>query len=278
MNNSVKYIGLLLIWLVVLTFCFWPKPGKIEVVDDLALKVTGVKWNDSLFKHLPPGIDTSILVKDSKGKPMSFRQYLIPVFNHEAMIYQDRGTWRLHWLTKEANDSLEKDDDAVARHERVSAYRRPDEEQSWKYKLENIAHTLSLADHILVLKGKRKMIVSRKNKPIISFNIDLGFSPVGNKITEGDGKTPEGIYSLDVKFTRSDKYYKSFLISYPNEADKALAKKYGLKPGSSIMIHGTTPAKVNAKDWTAGCIALQNKDIDQLFNLVNSGTIIEVRK
>ncbi|MBB2148281.1 L,D-transpeptidase family protein [Pedobacter gandavensis] len=277
MNQSTKYFGLLLLWLGVITFCLWPKPHKVEVIEPV-IEVTGVKWHDSLFKHLPLGIDTTIIVKDSKDNSLSFRQYLIPVFNHEAMIFQDRGIWRLQRLTKAAYDSVAKDDDAVARYERASAYGTKDTERSWKFKLQEIAHTLSAADHIVVFKGKRKMIVSRKNKPILTFNIDLGFNPNGNKITEGDGKTPEGIYHVDIKHYRRDKFYKSFWISYPNEKDKAIAQKNGVKPGSNIMIHGTYPEKTNAKDWTAGCIALQNYDIDQLFKVVNAGTVIEVRK
>lgn len=277
MSRLIKYIGLLLLWFGVIAFCFWPKPTKVAAVEPV-LEATGVKWNDSLFKHLPEGIDTNIVVEDSKGNSMHFRQYLIPVFNHEAIIYQDRGTWKLHRLTKEAHDSLSKSDDVVARWERIEAYRSVDTEQNWQNKLKDIAHTLSLADHILVLKSKRKMIVSRKNKEIVSFNIDLGFSPVGNKETDGDGKTPEGVYNVDMKRYRSDKFHKSFWVSYPNEADKAIARKKGVKPGYAILIHGTTAAKVNAKDWTAGCMALQNEDIDQLFKIVNSGTIIEIRK
>lgn len=283
----MKRIALSLLWLLVIGFCIWQWKSranssaailKTEAEEIRVLEATGVKWNDSLFKHLPEGIDTSVIVKDSKGNSMSFRQYIIPVFNHEAMIYQDRGTWRLHRLTKEANDSLRQNDDVVARWERAAAYRTIDTVQSWQVKLNDIAHTLSLADHILVLKSKRKMIITRRNKPVVTFNIDLGFSPVGNKVTDGDGKTPEGIYNLDMKYQRKDKFHKSFWISYPNETDKAIAKKNGIKPGYSIMIHGTTAARVNAKDWTAGCIALQNKDIDHLFDIVNSGTIIEIRR
>lgn len=280
-------ISLLLLWSAVIGLCIWlwlrktslTKPTLVPIVlSNTVLKDTGIKWNDSLFKHLPEGIDTSVIVKDSRGNSLNFRQYIIPVFNHEAMIYPDRGTWRLHRLTKEANDSLAQNDDVVARWERSAAYRSVDTIRSWQLKLKDIAHTLSLADHILVLKSKRKMIISRQNKPVVTFNIDLGFSPVGNKVTDGDGKTPEGIYNLDMKYERTDKFHKSFWISYPNERDKAIAKKNGIKPGYSIMIHGTTAAKVNAKDWTAGCIALQNKDLDQLFDIVNSGTTIEIRK
>lgn len=241
-------------------------------------KLQAVQWNDSLLKYLPKGMDTNIIVKDIYGAPLKFSQYIRPVFNHEAIIYQDRGTWRLHRTTKSAYDSMSRDDFAVARPQRALAYRQTDTIKSWKKKLDQIAHTLALGDYVLVLKSQRKMFIQRKGKNIKTFTIDLGFKPIGNKVYEGDGKTPEGIYHLDNKYERDDKFYKSFWISYPNHKDKAIAKSKGLKTGVGIMIHGTNKANITAKDWTAGCIALQNKDIDVLFDRVGSGTIIEIRK
>jgi len=85
-------------------------------------------------------------------------------------------------------------------------------------------------------------------------------------------------YHLDVKYERSDKYYKSFMTSYPDSADKARAKAKGLKPGNGIMIHGTYPERIKAEDWTNGFIALQNKDMDILFAHVIDGTPIEIKK
>lgn len=237
-----------------------------------------IKWDDSLFKHLPKGMDTNIIVEDSKRTPLRFFQYIKPVFNHQAIIYQDKGTWRLHSTAKSAYDSLGKDDFAVARIERAAAYRTTDKVKSWSIKLNAIAHTLAQADYVLVLKTKRKMFIQRKGKNILTFDINLGNKPVGNKEFDGDGKTPEGIYYLDLKHFRKDNLYKSFWISYPNENDRQIAKSKGLKTGVGIMIHGTTKANINAKDWTAGCIALKNKDIDLLFDRVASGTPIEIRK
>ncbi len=237
-----------------------------------------VKWHDSLFNHLPQGIDTTILVADSKGSVLKFRQYIKPLFNHEAIIYQEKGAWKLHRTTKSAYDSMSRDDFAVARVERAAAFRTIDTVKSWQIKLEKIAHDLAQADYVLVIKNQRKMFIQRKGKNIITFPIELGFKPVGKKVFEGDGKTPEGIYHLDNKYYRDDKFYKSFWISYPNETEKAIAKSKGSRAGVGIMIHGTNKANTNATDWTAGCIALQNKDIDILFNRVASGTIIEIRR
>ena len=106
----------------------------------------------------------------------------------------------------------------------------------------------------------------------------MGGKPLGNKEYEGDRKTPEGIYHLDVNYNRPDKFYRSFMISYPNLADKERASKKGLKPGSGILIHGTSINRKNAKDWTNGCIALTNPEMDSLFNHVLDGTKIEIIK
>ena len=277
----MRYLALIGLVLSVVGFCVWqqvtqpPLPSKDELK---ALKNTGIKWHDSLFKHLPSGIDTSIIVQDSRGTPLKFYQYVKPVFNHEAIIYQDRGIWKLHRLTEEAADSLTKDDYAVASRDKWDAYRDSDHITNWRTKLDAIAHTLAQSDYVLVIKHKRKMYVSRKGKPVLSFDIDMGWAPTGHKERDGDGKTPEGIYHLDDKFERSDKFHKSIHISYPNLKDKENAKRKGVKPGFGIEIHGTYDAKIKAKDWTAGCIALQNHEMDILFEHVANGTLIEIRK
>ncbi|MES2278349.1 MAG: L,D-transpeptidase family protein [Bacteroidota bacterium] len=258
-------------------FCIWyklrphPIPGVYE-------RNNGVKWNDTLMKHLPAGMDTTIVVKDVKGTPLKFGQYIKPVFNHEAAIYQDRGVWRFERLTETAKDSLKKDDDGVARWERWDEFRKPDTIKSWQTKLNSIAHTLAQADYVMVLKSQRKMFISRKGVNLATLNVNIGWTAEGKKTYEKDGKTPEGVYYLDCKYVRPDKYYKSFLISYPNAADKLNAQLKGLKPGGGVCIHGTRPGKEKAKDWTAGCIALANSDMDVLFDYVASGTVIDIRK
>ncbi|QKJ31430.1 L,D-transpeptidase family protein [Mucilaginibacter mali] len=256
--------------------CAWYKmqPRVIPGVTDLD---TGIKWNDSLWHHLPANLDTTIIVHDANGTPLKFNQYIKPVFNKEACIYQDKGVWRLQQKTEGARDTLKKDVLAVDRAGRWSIF-LPDTVKSWQVKLDQIAHTLNQADRILVLKSERKMILLRKGVSMLTLPINLGFQPVGKKQFDKDGKTPEGIYDVDLKYTRDDAYYKSMLISYPNPDEKQYAKQKGLSAGNGIMVHGTKPDKVNAKDWTAGCIALQNKDMDTLFDRVAQGTVIEIRK
>jgi lipoprotein-anchoring transpeptidase ErfK/SrfK len=267
-----------LIALLVLSagFCWWYQsvPRPIPGVIDLN---TGVKWHDSLYKHLPANLDTTIIVRDANNTPLKFRQYIKDVFNHEGYIFQDRGVWRLQRMTEGARDTLKRGEHIVSRINRWGAF-RPDTIKSWQVKLDAIAHTLAQADRILVLKSKRQLILQRKGLNTLTFNIDLGWGPTGRKEFDGDGKTPEGVYHVDCKYARGDVYYKSFLVSYPNEDEKNYALQKGRKPGMSILIHGTKPDKINAKDWTAGCIAMQNKDMDALFEHVAEGTVIEIRK
>lgn len=275
----MKYtlIGVLLVITISIGYLMLFKDGD-KSINKNESKSTNIKWDDSLKKHLPSNLDTTITVVDNNGVPLKFYQYIQPVFNNEAMIYQDKGVWRLFRFTKSAIDSLKRDDYAIARIDRAQAFRSPDTILNWKSKLNAIANTLNQADYVMVIKSSRKLYIFRNQKQIQSYNIDLGFSPLGNKVTDGDGKTPEGIYHLDLKQQRDDQFYKSIWVSYPNDQDKILAKKRGVKPGVGIMLHGTTPKNVNSKDWTAGCIALQNKDIDSLFKYVGNGTIIEIIK
>lgn len=282
----MRYFSLFLLLGLVVFFCVWQqiKDPEFRTTSSKSAatkerrKNTGVKWHDSLMNHLPNGIDTSIIVKDINGTPLKFAQYVKPVFNHDAIVYQDRGEWRLHRLTERSQDSLKKDDYAVASSERWEAYRNPDTIMDWRVKLDNLSHILAQADYVLVLKAQRKMLIKRKGKTVKTFNINMGWAPVGHKEREGDGKTPEGLYHLDRKYDRSDKFYKSYWISYPSIKERQAAKRKGIDPGFGVSIHGTSPGKTNAKDWTAGCIALQNKDIDTLFNYIADGTLIEIRK
>jgi len=276
----MKYSLLFLLAIVIAIFFYLNRKDKRNNLQTGAetLKASGIKWNDSLFKYFNQAVDTSIVVRDSNNHLLKFSQFIKPVFNHEAMIYQDKGVWRLQYFTQRAVDALQKDDYAVDRAGRMQAYRTIDTVKSWKIKLAAIAQTLKQADYILALKHKRELYLMRKGKPIFILPLSLGFSPDGNKVTDGDGKTPEGLYHLDIKYERNDKYYKSFWISYPNEQEKVIAKRKGIKLGSGIMIHGTKPDIENKKDWTAGCIALQNSDMDTLFKYVANGTLIEIRK
>jgi len=135
----------------------------------------------------------------------------------------------------------------------------------------------NLIDKVLVVKHLRKMYLQKKGKTIKTYNIGLGPNPIGQKEREGDGKTPEGIYILDWQKWNSTTFH-SFHISYPNKIDSARAKMKGLVPGSFIMVHGTSKGVKKKKDWTNGCIALNNVDMLEFRNMVFPQTPIEITK
>ena len=134
------------------------------------------------------------------------------------------------------------------------------------------------ADLIVVWKKKRKMVLFHQSIPIREYSVKLGFNPIGHKIKEGDGRTPEGKYFID-RVNLNSKYHKSLGISYPNKADKEASREKGFDPGGDIFIHGG-PRKnwlFNFfRDWTAGCIAVSDREIDEIVSLVSLGTVIYI--
>lgn len=136
-------------------------------------------------------------------------------------------------------------------------------------------------DRIVVYKQQRKMILMSRGKEIKSYRVALGGSPVGPKEREGDSRTPEGSYIIDYQNPKS-LFYKSFHISYPSPTDRAAAKSRGVNPGGDIMIHGLPKdyawvGKAHVMhDWTAGCIAVTNQEMDELWSLVKIGTPIDI--
>jgi murein L,D-transpeptidase YafK len=127
---------------------------------------------------------------------------------------------------------------------------------------------------IEVHKADRKMYLLHYDEVLEAYDIKLGFNPVGHKQFEGDGKTPEGSYRISYKNPRS-RYHLSLGISYPDENDVAAAEALGKPPGGDIMIHGYTGYRgKNKNDWTAGCIAVKNGEIEDIYAMVRPGTPI----
>lgn len=137
-------------------------------------------------------------------------------------------------------------------------------------------------DKIVVEKGKRRLNLYSNDKLIKTYKISLGQNSKGDKEFEGDKKTPEGQYLINDKNPNSG-YHKNIGISYPNKEDIKHAEKLGKKPGGEIKIHGLKNGlgwigKAHLlMDWTAGCIALTNKEIDELYEVVEIGTPIEIK-
>jgi murein L,D-transpeptidase YafK len=138
---------------------------------------------------------------------------------------------------------------------------------------------------VLVIKSKNRLyLLSKDNRVIKEYRVSLGKSPKGAKVQVGDKKTPEGNYTLDYKKFDST-FHRAFHISYPNKHDRALAKKAKVNSGGFIMLHGQTAGEldwfsvwaIRFFDWTDGCIAVTNDEIDEIFSLVKKGTPIEIR-
>lgn len=140
----------------------------------------------------------------------------------------------------------------------------------------------SKVDRILVEKSKRRLVLFSDNKILRVYHIALGKNPVGPKIREGDGKTPEGVYYIDYRNSNS-RYHLSLHISYPNAGDRLKAEQLGVQPGGDIMIHGLKNGlKMSGSfhrfvDWTDGCVAVTNHEIEELWELVPDGTPIEIK-
>ncbi|MEM8744395.1 MAG: L,D-transpeptidase family protein [Pseudomonadota bacterium] len=138
------------------------------------------------------------------------------------------------------------------------------------------------ADKILVLKGERKLVLLKRDIPLKTYEVALGWSPEGHKVQEGDGKTPEGDYLIDWRKPDSS-FHRALHISYPNAADKDHARKLGVSPGGAIMIHGMRNGagwigKLHRfADWTNGCIAVTDPEIREIWRAVPNGTPIEIR-
>jgi murein L,D-transpeptidase YafK len=140
----------------------------------------------------------------------------------------------------------------------------------------------ALIDRIVVEKAARRLSVFRKGRKLKSYHVALGEQPIGAKRQEGDMKTPEGVYKIDYRNRHSD-YHLALHISYPDADDVARAAARGVSAGSDIMIHGLpnghggTDSFHSQKDWTAGCIAVTDAEIEELWRITPDQTPVEIR-
>ncbi|QPK65492.1 L,D-transpeptidase family protein [Methylomonas sp. LL1] len=139
----------------------------------------------------------------------------------------------------------------------------------------------AVADGVRIYKAAHKLQVLDGRRVLYEFPVSLGRNPQGHKLQEGDGRTPEGMYRLDYKNPASA-FYKAIHISYPNSKDVAAAKQRGVDPGGQVMIHGQRNGLgwlwfiSRFFDWTQGCVALSDDDMDLLWNAVDAGTTVEI--
>jgi murein L,D-transpeptidase YafK len=141
---------------------------------------------------------------------------------------------------------------------------------------------LPKVDLVTVEKGARSLSLFSDGAVVKSYRIALGFNPEGHKVREGDGRTPEGRYIIDTRNTES-RYHLSLRISYPDRRDIARAANRNVPPGGDIFIHGLPNGRGGfgsthrSRDWTAGCIAVTNTEIEEIWAAVADGTPIEIR-
>ncbi|AXI44646.1 hypothetical protein C1J03_00530 [Sulfitobacter sp. SK012] len=129
---------------------------------------------------------------------------------------------------------------------------------------------------VVVRKSNRKMYLMNEKRVLEEYKVKLGFAPYGHKLIEGDGRTPEGLYTINRRNPNS-KFHLSLGISYPNEADRETAAALGKEPGGDIFIHGQkSPLRKDKGDWTWGCIAVSNKQIEKIYAMVQDGTPIYI--
>jgi murein L,D-transpeptidase YafK len=138
------------------------------------------------------------------------------------------------------------------------------------------------ADRIVVAKAAREMVLLANGQVLKTYQVALGRNPVGPKEMEGDRKTPEGTYVIDFRNPKSA-YHRALHISYPSPDDLRRASENGVSPGGDIMIHGLRKGAEWAGadhryfDWTKGCIAVTNEEIEEIWRVVLDGTPIEIR-
>ncbi len=138
------------------------------------------------------------------------------------------------------------------------------------------------ADRIVIIKSERSLTLFHQGKVLKTYKVALGHEPQGPKVRIGDNKTPEGLYTIDSRNAHSQ-FHLSLHISYPNAEDRARAKKLGVNPGGDIMIHGIPPAYAylgalhRQTDWTLGCIAVTDPEIEEIWSMVPVGTVVEIK-
>ncbi len=130
---------------------------------------------------------------------------------------------------------------------------------------------------VVVQKSERNMYLMHNDEVLKAYKIDLGWSPVGPKQFREDGKTPEGRYFIDRRNPNSE-YHLSLGINYPNEQDLAYARKMGKNPGGDIFIHGGPKLwrDRNKTDWTWGCISVTDKEMEDIYAMVQDGTPVDI--
>ncbi|SHJ85377.1 L,D-transpeptidase catalytic domain [Shimia gijangensis] len=129
---------------------------------------------------------------------------------------------------------------------------------------------------VLIYKENRKMYLMHNEEVLKAYDVGLGFAPEGDKTVRGDGRTPEGDYRVDRRNPNSE-FHLSIGIDYPNAEDRAYARSIGKDPGGDIFIHGRPwKYRKGGEDWTAGCVAVTNSEIEDVYSMIKVGTLVSI--
>jgi murein L,D-transpeptidase YafK len=144
------------------------------------------------------------------------------------------------------------------------------------------ARDLGPVDRVVVLKSERRLMLYAGDERVATYRIALGADATGHKTYRGDSRTPEGHYTLDYR-NEDSQFYRSIHVSYPNDADRAAGIEADVPTGGNVMIHGLPDGKgwigpvFNLRDWTDGCIAVSNSEVEEIWHAVADGTPIEIK-
>lgn len=185
-----------------------------------------------------------------------------------------------HEVQSKENVIVGKENEIVTLQKKMESFEKKIE--ALEKKIFDFAIRRGPADRILIEKKARRLMLISQGEVLKSYKIALGGNPIGPKERQGDNKTPEGTYVIDGR-NKDSRFHLSLHISYPNERDKKRAKKLGVSPGGDIMIHGikngfSWAGDVHTEvDWTKGCIAVTDEEIEEISELAPNGTIVEIR-
>ncbi|MDD2541185.1 MAG: L,D-transpeptidase family protein [Desulfuromonadaceae bacterium] len=225
------------------------------------------------------------LIKDYPGSEYK-KDSALMIFNINNVIIKDKTIAAQQAHSDTLQQELKSNEDVIVtlqkKIEALEKEVRNKEEENSKLQKELFVIQKGPADKILIEKKERRLSLISKGKVLKTYKIALGGNPNSPKERQGDNKTPEGTYIIDSR-NRDSGYHLSLHISYPNEKDKKRAKQLGVSPGGDIMIHGlkngfSWVGDLHTEvDWTKGCIAVTDEEIEEIDQLVPNGTIVEIR-
>jgi outer membrane protein assembly factor BamD (BamD/ComL family) len=227
------------------------------------------------------------LIKDYPGSEYRQNSEMM-IFNIRNVVLKDTTIAAQQVQIETLQQKVQgKENEIVTLQKTIEAFKKTIEAfekkvESLEKKFSDYAIQKGSADRILIEKGTRRLMLISRGEVLKSYKIALGGNPIGPKERQGDNKTPEGTYVIDAR-NRDSRFHLSLHISYPNERDKKRAKELGVPPGGDIMIHGIKNGFAwvgdahTGIDWTKGCIAVTDEEIEEIDKLAPNGTIVEIR-